>query len=282
MSSNPFFISAQELEGELGSPDLRIVDSSWYLPAMNRDPKAEFAENRLPGAVYFDIDDIADKNSDLPHMLPSPEAFGEAMGRLGLSENDRIVVYDGPGLFSSARGWWSLWVMGARNVRILEGGMDGWKKEGRPLETGEPAHPRPASFQTNFSAGRVRDFDYMLKNLKNGTTIVLDARPYGRFIGQDPEPRPGLRSGHMPGARSMPAIDLVRDGRLLPKEELRILLEDNDVKPGRHVTTTCGSGATAAILTLALEAIGHGDHSLYDGSWADWGSRPNAPVAIWK
>ena len=279
---NPFLVSREELAASLGRPDLRIVDASWYLPAMGRDGKAEFQASRVPGAVYFDIDAIADHSTGLPHMLPAPGEFAAAMGAMGISESDDIVVYDGPGIFSCARAWWTFRVMGARRVRVLSGGFDGWKAAGLPVETGEPPARTPAQFNPVFQPERVRDFNQMLGNLKRGDTIVLDARPFGRFTGKEPEPRPGLRSGHMPGARSLPWQEVVRDGTLLPLPELRKILLDADAKPGRHVTTTCGSGVTAAILSLALESIGHHDHSLYDGSWAEWGAREDAPVAQWK
>lgn len=280
-----FFITPEalfEAIGENGENNVKIVDGSWYLPAMERDGEAEYRAARIPGAVYFDIDRIADPDTDLPHMLPAPEIFAKAVSGLGISNGDTIIVYDGPGLFSAARVWWSFKVMGAADVRVLAGGFDGWKAAGLPVETGAPKPITPAHFEPAFKAAAVRDFDYMLGNLKKGETLVLDARPFPRFTGEAPEPRAGLRSGHMPGSRSLPAADLVRDGKLLPITALRAHFAERGVSADRHVTTTCGSGVTAAILSLALEAIGHDNHSLYDGSWAEWGARPDAVVARWE
>ncbi len=277
-----FFIGADELNAGLGTDDLKLVDASWYLPAMGRDGKAEFDAARIAGAQYFDINAIADTSTGLPHMLPSPELFAKAVGEMGISETDDIIVYDGPGIFSSARVWWTFRVMGARRVRILAGGFDGWKAAGLPVETGDPQIPTPVLFTPDFDPSRVRDMAYMMANIKRGETMVLDARPFGRFTGADPEPRPGLRSGHIPGSKSMPSAELTANGALLPEDALRDLLEGRGVKPGIHVTTSCGSGVTAAIISLALETIGHENHSLYDGSWADWGASDQVPVARWE
>lgn len=277
-------VSPAELAARIETGDtdrLRLVDASWYLPAMNRDGSAEYEARRLPGAVYFDIDAIADTTSNLPHMLPDPEEFATAAGALGIRETDDIVIYDGPGIFSSARVWWTFRVMGAANVRILEGGIDGWVANGLPVETGPSTAPAPARFNCSFDPARVRDYSAMRANVRKGGEIVLDARPFGRFTGEDAEPRPGLRSGHIPGSRSLPAMNLVREGTMLPDGELAAALEACGVMGERAVVTTCGSGVTAAILSLALELTGHRNHALYDGSWADWGSRPDAPVAMW-
>ena len=272
-----FFIEPEELASMIASPSLRLVDGSWYLPAMGRDGKAEYDMARIPNAGYFDINAIADLSTNLPHMLPSPELFSEAVGKMGISQDDDIVVYDGPGLFSSARVWWTFRVMGAKHVRILAGGIDGWKKAGLPLETGKPKPPTQAEFKTEFNANQVRDFDYMLANIKRGKTLVLDARPYGRFTGEITEPRAGLRGGHIPGSKSMAAMDIINAGRLLPAEELQSKLENLGAFHAEHVTTSCGSGVTAAILSLALATVGHKNHSLYDGSWADW----ERPSGLW-
>jgi len=284
MSSPPknFFITSEELIAVLDRETLRLVDASWYLPAMNRDGKEEFEKARIRGAQYFDIDTICETASDLPHMLPSPEGFASAVGTMGICESDEIVIYDGPGLFSSARVWWMFKLMGAENVRILAGGFDGWKTFGNPIETGPAQTPQPASFKTEFNADAVSNADDMLANIRRGETLVLDARPFGRFTGEVPEPRAGLRSGHIPGSKSLPASDVIREGRLLPQEELGSVLETIGVRAGTQVTTTCGSGVTAAILTLALETIGHEGNSLYDGSWADWGARGDVPIARWE
>ncbi|HSO46675.1 MAG TPA: 3-mercaptopyruvate sulfurtransferase [Rhizobiaceae bacterium] len=277
-----FFIGADELQARLGSAGLRIVDGSWYLPAQNRDAAAEYAAARIPGAVRFDIDAVSDKTSSLPHMLPNPEEFAKVAGAMGISETDEIVVYDGPGVFSSARVWWTFRVMGTQNVRILEGGFDRWKAAGRPVETGAPQTPTPAIFTPSFDAARVTAIDTIRENVHSSRALILDARPQGRFTGAVPEPRPGLRSGHVPGSKSLPADTLVSDGKLKDINELQQLFKDVSLEANRPVITSCGSGVTAAIISLALETVGHKNHSLYDGSWAEWGKADDAPVARWE
>lgn len=279
---SPFVISADDLQARLGEANLRIVDGSWYLPAQERDGRAEYEASRIPGAVFFDLDAISDHSSPLPHMLASPADFAAAAGAMGISEDSDIVVYDGPGLFSCARAWWNFRVMGAKSVRILEGGFDRWKADGRPVETGAPPPATPASFTPQFDPSRVRSQADIRANLKLGESLVLDARPFGRFTGELPEPRPGLRSGHIPGSRSLPADQFSEDGKLKDIKSLKEIFESVPVQPGRHAITTCGSGVTAAIITLALESIGHTANSLYDGSWADWGQADDAPVATWE
>lgn len=281
-SSNRFFIDADELQAVLGAPDLRIVDASWYLPAQGRDGAAEFQAARIPGAVRFDLDAIADRTSPLPHMLASPEAFSQAVGALGIAETDTIVVYDAPGLFSAPRVWWNFRIMGAGSVRILAGGFDRWRAGGRPVETGAPHIPRPAVFNAAFQPGKVASLADMRANIGSGGALVLDARPFGRFAGVDPEPRAGLASGHIPGAKSLPWDTLVADGELKDVETLRELFHNVSLEKGRPVVTTCGSGVSAAILTLALESVGHEQNALYDGSWTEWGSAEDAPVARWE
>ncbi|MCB1428182.1 MAG: 3-mercaptopyruvate sulfurtransferase [Nitratireductor sp.] len=276
-----FVIAGDEVQQMLASARVRLVDGSWYLPAQNRDAKAEFMAARIPGAVRFDIDEISDRSSALPHMLPTPENFGAAMGALGISEDDDIIVYDGPGMFSAARVWWNLRVMGAKSVRILEGGFDRWQMDGRPVETGAPKSPEPALFKAVLDADRVRGIADMRANLKSGNAQVLDARPFARFCGTAPEPRPGLRSGHIPGSQPVPATELFSDGKLKPLDELREVFNGVALAMDRPAITTCGSGVTAAVISLALESIGHTDHSLYDGSWAEWGQAEDAPVAQW-
>jgi thiosulfate/3-mercaptopyruvate sulfurtransferase len=276
-----FFIPAAELAARLGDAKLKVVDGAWYLPAQNRDAAAEYAQARIPGAVRFDIDEVSDKSSDLPHMLPSPEDFARAAGAIGISRDDDIVVYDGPGVFSSARVWWTFRVMGALSVRILAGGFDRWKAAGYPVETGAPSSPKPAVFQTAFASERVATIDDMRANLRSGHSLVLDARPYARYAGQAPEPRPGLRGGHIPGSKSLPADRLVRDGALVPGDELRAIFRELALDAHREAITTCGSGVTAAIISLALSSSGHDNHRLYDGSWAEWGKAEAAPTAKW-
>lgn len=276
-----FTITPQSLEARLGSDELSVVDASWYLPAQNRNAKAEFESSRIPGAVFFDIDAISEQNTDLPHMLPDPDDFAEAVGKLGISDQDTIVIYDGPGLFSAARAWWMFRVMGAENVKILDGGFDRWKEARRPLETGSAKAPQPARFKARLDRASVAGIEDIRANLKSGHALILDARAFDRFAGQAPEPRAGLRSGHIPGSRSLPFNRLVSEGRLADIGELRNVLAEFPVDGSSEVITSCGSGVTAAVLSLALESIGHGRHRLYDGSWAEWGQAENAPVAQW-
>lgn len=275
--SSRFVVSADWLENELGSPDLKILDASFYLPAQNRDADAEYAAGHIPGAMRFDHDKVADLSSNLPHMAPSPEVFAEAVGRMGISETDRIVVYDGPGIFSAPRGWWLLRTMGAKQVFVLDGGFDGWKAQGRPVETAIPS-PAPAVFRPDFRADKIIDFESMLAIVKDGSRQIADARPAGRFAASEPEPRAGMRSGHMPGAASLPSSSFSVNGKLRPLPELRKLIDDAGIDLNRSVVTSCGSGITAAIITLALESLGHENNALYDGSWTEWGGRDDTPI----
>lgn len=277
MSDNPFFVTADWLEENLGKPGLSIVDGSWYLPAQGRDARAEYETGHVPGAVFFDHDRIVDPDSTLPHTLPSPELFAQFVGAMGIAETDSIVVYDGPGLFSAPRTRWLFTVMGAKDVKILEGGLDGWQNAGRRL-TNEPTKIAPNLFNANFDAERVATLAGMREIVANGNAQIADARPAGRFKGIDPEPRPGVRGGHMPGAHNLPAASLSRDGKLLPKDELLKAIDDAGVDLTKPVVTSCGSGVTAAIVSLALETLGR-ESQLYDGSWTEWGSQPDTPVA---
>ena len=278
----PYTITPDELEALLGAPELRIVDGSWYLPAQNRDAKAEFASARIPGAVFFDLDAASDQSSPFPHMLPAPAGFATTAGALGISETDDIVIYDGPGLFSAPRIWWAFRVMGAKRVRVLDGGFDRWKADGRPVETGEPEAPRRAVFKPDFNAASVADIDDIRGTIKSGAEQILDARPHDRFTGQTPEPRPGLRGGHVPGAKSLPIAELTENGRLKDIDALRQIFAGLAVGEDRPAITSCGSGVTAAVISLALETAGHPAHRLYDGSWAEWGQAEDAPVARWE
>jgi thiosulfate/3-mercaptopyruvate sulfurtransferase len=272
-----FVVSAEWLQNELGAEDLKVVDASFYLPAQNRDADAEYLAGHIPGAVRFDHDKVADHSAGLPHMVPAPEVFAQAVGKMGIKATDRIVIYDGPGIFSAPRGWWLFRIMGAKTVFVLDGGLDGWKAEGRPLETAVPS-PAPVTFDADLQFDKVIDFHSMLSIVTEGKRQVADARSAGRFTGQEPEPRAGLRSGHMPGARSLPSGMFSANGKLRTLPELRKAIEDSGIDMGRPIVTSCGSGITAAIITLALESLGHEDNALYDGSWTEWGGRPEAPV----
>jgi thiosulfate/3-mercaptopyruvate sulfurtransferase len=266
------------LNAALARGDIKVVDASWYLPAQNRDAKAEFEAGHIPGAVYFDIDAIADQNTDLPHMLPDASAFAEAAGALGLSDTDTIIVYDGLGLFSAPRAWWTLRVFGAKDVRLLSGGFPAWLRAGFPSEAGWP-DPEPAQFDARLDPNVTVDYATVLALLHDNAATIVDARPAPRFIGEAPEPRPGLRSGHMPGSRNIP-LDRLHDenGELVDAQTIRAVFEEAGVDLEQPLVSTCGSGVTAAALNFALAAIGKTDVTLYDGSWAEWGARPGAPI----
>ena len=272
-----FVVSADWVEQQLGTPHFRIVDASWYLPAHKRDGKQEYATGHIPGAVFFDQDAIADHDTGLPHSLPSPEFFAEEVGKLGISEMDTIVVYDGPGFFSAPRVWWMLRVMGAEKVYVLDGGLDGWKAAGKPLETGAP-QIETTEFHAEFKANRVTSFSDMRAVVDKGEKQVADARGAGRFTGDEAEPRAGMRSGHMPGARSLPATAFSENGHFKDLPTIRKMIAEAGIDLSKPVVTSCGSGVTAAVVTLALESLGHSDNSLYDGSWSEWGSKQDTPV----
>jgi thiosulfate/3-mercaptopyruvate sulfurtransferase len=269
-------ISQRDALNWLSNPDVSFVDGSWYLHSQNRNAKEEFSIARIPGAVFFDIDAIADPDTDLPHMLPHPEVFAEVAGVLGLSHDKLIIVYDGPGMFSAPRVWWTLKVMGAQNVKVLEGGFDTWKTENLPVERGIPNQPRQSIFQAHLAHNKVASRKDVENNIEYGRAITLDARPNDRFKGTAPEPREGMRSGHIPKSLSLPASDLIENGKLLEVPKLNKIFHEMLIYPDSEVITTCGSGVTAAILTLALHESGRENTRLYDGSWAEWG-RPDGP-----
>jgi thiosulfate/3-mercaptopyruvate sulfurtransferase len=280
MSDN-ILVSTAWLAERLGDPKVGIVDASWYLPTMNRDGKAEYAVRHIPGAVHFDIDAVKDTANPLPHMLPSPADFAKAVGAMGLSEDMTIVVYDGAGLFATPRVRWTFRVMGARDVRILDGGFPAWLAEGRPTESGVSA-PAQRIFQATFDPAAVASLPDIRTALSTSEAQIVDARPAARFRGEAAEPRPGLASGHMPGSFNLPFDLIVKDGRLVDRNGIRTAFSDAGVDLARPVITTCGSGVSAAILSLAMELAGTPAKSLYDGSWSEWGGRADCPVATAK
>ncbi|MDH7795756.1 MULTISPECIES: 3-mercaptopyruvate sulfurtransferase [unclassified Beijerinckia] len=273
-------VSTAWLADRLGTAGLSIVDASWYLPAANRDGKAEYAAGHIPGAVFFDIDEVSDKSSDLPHMLPDPTGFAQAAAGLGVNTDDDIVVYDGGGLFSAPRVWWMFRLFGARKVHVLDGGLPRWKTEGRPVEQGV-AQRHTGAFTATLNKDGVAHMADVAAALQDNSAQVLDVRAAGRFTGETPEPRPGLPSGHMPGARNLPTTELVANGALKSKEELLKAFHDAGINPDEALITSCGSGVSAAIANLALAVAGKPQPKLYDGSWTEWASR-GQPVAKGK
>lgn len=271
-------VSTDWLAANLSAPDLVVVDASWYLPQMGRNADAEYNEGHIPGAIRFDIDDVSDPSSGLPHTLPAPHVFASKMRRLGIGDGQRIVVYDGIGLFSAPRVWWMFRVMGVEDVFILDGGIRKWKAEERPLED-LPVRRPERHFTARLNNLALADIDDVLKVVQSGAAQILDARPAGRFTGADPEPRAGMRSGHMPGARNLPFNMLMQeDGTIKPADQIAALMKDAGIDPEQPVITSCGSGVTAAVLTLGLTMIGAKNLRLYDGSWSEWGGRSDTPI----
>lgn len=279
--TSAFVVDTDWLQSKLGTPGLSIVDASWYLPAQKRDARGEYDEAHIPGAIFFDLDAVVDPDSDLPHMLPRPGIFAQNIGAMGISADDTIVVYDGPGFFSAPRVWWMFRTMGVYQVYVLDGGFDRWKAEGKVV-TAEPTKTAPNVFHANFDASRVASLADMRGIVESGASQIADARAPGRFAGSDPEPRPGIRAGHMPGARNVPYSALTQNGELLPLDRLKEVLEEASLDLSKPVVTSCGSGVTAAVITLALESLGHIDNKLYDGSWTEWGAQADTPVATGK
>lgn len=267
-------VSTEWLANHLNAPDVRVVDASWYLPQSGRDAEGEYQMSHIPGAVFFDIDEICDTESEFPHMLPSPEKFASRVRRMGLGDGNRIVVYDGTGCLSAPRVWWMFNAFGHTDVAVLDGGFPKWRNEGRAVKD-LPPHPRERHFTARLNTLMVRDFEQMTTNVTSGKEQVLDARSQGRFEGTDPEPRPGLRGGSIPNSINVPYTDLLKpsDQTFLPPDQLRDVLSGCGVDFNKPLVTTCGSGVTAAIISLALQLIGCSNTALYDGSWTEWANR---------
>jgi thiosulfate/3-mercaptopyruvate sulfurtransferase len=272
------FRTTAELAAELEDPNLGVIDASWHLPNAGRIGAAEFRLKHIPGAVFFDIDTIADRDQGLPHMLPKPEALAKAMTALGLGDGMRFVVYDATGLYAAARVWWTLRAYGVEDVRILEGGLPRWIKEGRPLKSGD-ADPKPRAFTPRLEDHFVASLEEVRAALATGSAQVVDARPAERFRGEVTEPRPGVRSGRIPGSFNLPFSDIIERGSLKSPEALKAEFANHKIDLDIPIITTCGSGVTAAILALAVEEAGGKVEGLYDGSWAEWGSRSDCEVA---
>lgn len=280
MSDDPkTLVSTEWLARHLKDPDLRILDASYYLPAMQRDARAEYESAHIPGARYFDIDDVCDNRSDLPHMAPPPEKFMSRLRAMGVGDGHQVVVYDGAGLFSAARVWWMFRLMGQEDVAVLDGGLPKWLAEGREVEDLPPI-VRDRHMTVRRQAHLVRDVTQVSSASKLRDVEIVDARAGERFRGEVPEARKELRSGHIPGSKNVPYQSLLTDGGVMKSPDaLRAVFEAAGVDLSKPIITTCGSGVTAAILSLAMERFGKGDHSLYDGSWTEWGAFSTLPIS---
>jgi thiosulfate/3-mercaptopyruvate sulfurtransferase len=279
--SDQYLISAQDLLSRLGEPGLKIIDASWYLPAANRDPVADFAAEHIPGAVFFDIDKVVDPASPLPHTLASEADFASAARALGINDGDEIVAYDTAGLFSAARLWWNFRLAGATKIRVLDGGLPAWKAVGGAVESGTPA-VAPGNFTARYDFALLRTFEQVLETVASGNgSSIVDARAAARFAGEVAEPRPGVKSGHITGSRNVPFASLLDEaGRVKSADELRALFERAGVDLDGPIVTSCGSGVTAAVVALGLAIVGRPDVAIYDGSWSEWGAREESSKFI--
>ncbi len=280
--SSPWIVETDWLAERLDAPDIVVVDASLHLPTTGRNAKAEYLAEHIPGALFFDIDDIADEESSLPHMLPSTVKFASRVKRMGIGDGVRVIAYDTVGLYSAARAWWMFRAMGHNDVAVLNGGLKKWKAEGRPVEDGEPPRRTPRHFSPRFHGELVRDASEVKGLIGNPVTQIVDARSAARFEGREPDPRPSLRPGHIPGSRNVPYASLLNaDGTLKSEPELRAVFAAAGVDIARPVVASCGSGVTAGIVALALALLGRPHAAVYDGSWVEWGAEGNGlPVAM--
>nr|WP_288900702.1 3-mercaptopyruvate sulfurtransferase [uncultured Sneathiella sp.] len=276
-------VSTEWLAEHASAPDVRIVDASWHMPATNRNPRAEYDAEHIPGAVFFDIDEIADTDNPLPHMVPSPEKFSSRMRKLGLGDGNRIVVYDTLGMVSAARAWWLLRLFGHQDVAILDGGLPKWKAEGRPVDD-MPVKPAERHFTSRINSFLLREKDQVARNIDQSREQVLDARSAGRFDGTEPEPREGLRGGHIPGSKNLPYTALLNDAdkTFRQAEELNAAFSGAGIDLKKPVITSCGSGITACVLAFGLHLLGHQRVAVYDGSWTEWALDEELPVETGK
>ncbi|WP_145583154.1 3-mercaptopyruvate sulfurtransferase [Yersinia thracica] len=277
--NSPFLVTPQWLADHINNIDITILDARMSPPGLTpkRNIQAEFEQGHIPGAVYFDIDAVADSSTDLPHMLPSPQIFSEMAGQLGINEQQTLVIYDDGNLFSAPRVWWTFRIFGAKNVYILAGGFSGWQQAGFALESG-PRYPTPQTFKAIFNDAAVKSVDDVLAALGNNEIQIIDARPAGRFKAQDPEPRPGLQLGRIPGSINVPWGNLIENGNLKSPQELKNIFASQGVDLAKPIITSCGSGVTAAVVALGLAAVNATSVSLYDGSWAEWGASNSLPI----
>jgi thiosulfate/3-mercaptopyruvate sulfurtransferase len=272
-------VSTDWLAARLDAPDIRLVDGSFYLPAQKRDPKAEFVQQHIPGAVFFDIDEIADTSSPLPHMLPSAEKFSARVRKLGLGDGNKIVVYDTTPMLGATRVWWMFRAMGHKDVAVLDGGLPKWMKESHPV-TDDPTPPRERHFTARIDNTLVRSVDDVKALVDSKREQIVDARAANRFRGEVPEPRPGLRAGHMPGAFNLPYNELLdpQTGTMLPADKLGARIAASGLDPAKKVTASCGSGVSACVVALGLYLTGAPEAAIYDGSWTEWGGRADTPI----